>query len=86
MGSCMSDIRIRKTGEADILQTSDGRLTLSVPIQIRRRNARNSVPGWTVRNVEPQFKQQGTLELKLIRVLRDADTVQKPLNAKARED
>ena len=28
----MSDIRIQKTGEPDILQTSDGRLTLSVPI------------------------------------------------------
>ncbi|PIV72216.1 MAG: LacI family transcriptional regulator, partial [Rhodocyclales bacterium CG17_big_fil_post_rev_8_21_14_2_50_68_7] len=26
----MSDIRIQKTGEPDILQTSDGRLTLSV--------------------------------------------------------
>ena len=27
----MSDIRIQKTGEPDILQTSDGRLTLSMP-------------------------------------------------------
>lgn len=34
----MSDIRIQKTGEPDILQTSDGRLTLSVPIQIKRRS------------------------------------------------
>ena len=39
----MSDIRIQKTGEPDILQTSDGRLTLSVPIQIKRRNGRKLV-------------------------------------------
>ena len=36
----MSDIPIQKTGEPDILQTSDGRLTLSVPIQIKRRSGR----------------------------------------------
>ncbi|MFN3714712.1 MAG: LacI family transcriptional regulator [Alcanivoracaceae bacterium] len=34
----MSDIRIQKTGEPGILQTSDGRLPLSVPIQIKRRS------------------------------------------------
>ena len=39
----MSDIRIQKTGEPDILQTSDGRLTLSVPIQIKRRSGRKLV-------------------------------------------
>ncbi len=39
----MSDIRILKTGEPDILQTSDGRLTLSVPIQIKRRSGRKRV-------------------------------------------
>ena len=39
----MSDIRILKTGEPDILQTSDGRLTLSVPIQIKRRSGRKLV-------------------------------------------
>lgn len=37
-------------------------------------------------NVEPQVEQQGTLEQKLIRVLRDADTVQQPLNRIAREN
>jgi hypothetical protein len=31
------------TGEPDILQTSDGRLTLSVPIQIKRRSGRKLV-------------------------------------------
>lgn len=30
-------------GEPDILQTSDGRLTLSVPIQIKRRSGRKLV-------------------------------------------
>ena len=39
----MSEIRIQKTGEADILQTSDGRLTLSVPIQIKRRSGRKLI-------------------------------------------
>lgn len=39
----MSDIRIQKTGEPDILQTSDGGLTLSVPIQIKRRSGRKLV-------------------------------------------
>lgn len=39
----MSDIRIQKTGEPDILQASDGRLTLSVPIQIKRRSGRQLV-------------------------------------------
>ena len=31
----MSDIRVQKAGEPDVLQTSDGRLTLSVPILLR---------------------------------------------------
>jgi len=35
----MSDIRIQKAGEPDILQMSDGRLPLSVPIQIKRCTA-----------------------------------------------
>lgn len=36
-------IRIQKTGEPDILQTSDGRLPLSVPIQNKRRSGRKLV-------------------------------------------
>jgi hypothetical protein len=39
----MSDIKIHKTGEPDILQASDGRLTLSIPIQIKRRSGRKLV-------------------------------------------
>ena len=39
----MSDIRIQKTGEPDIVEASDGRLTLSVSIQIKRRSGRKLV-------------------------------------------
>ena len=39
----MSDIRIQKTGEPDVIEASDGRLTLSVPIQIKRRSGRKLV-------------------------------------------
>lgn len=48
----MSDIRIQKTGEPDVIEASDGRLTLSVPIQIKRRSGRKLVTlpnGETVR-------------------------------------
>ena len=34
----MSEIRIQKTGEPDVIEASDVRLTLSVPIQIKRRS------------------------------------------------
>lgn len=39
----MSEIRIQKTGEPDIIEASDGRLTLSIPIQIKRRSGRKLV-------------------------------------------
>ena len=39
----MSDIKIQKTGEPDVIEASDGRLTLSVPIQIKRRSGRKLV-------------------------------------------
>jgi hypothetical protein len=39
----MSRIRIHKTGAADASAYSDGRLTLSVPIQIKRRSGRKLV-------------------------------------------
>lgn len=39
----MSEIRIQKTGEPDVIEASDGRLTLSVPIQIKRRSGRKLV-------------------------------------------
>lgn len=39
----MSEIRIQKTGEPDVIEASDGRLTLTVPIQIKRRSGRKQV-------------------------------------------
>lgn len=39
----MSEIRIQRTGEPDVIEASDGRLTLSVPIQIKRRSGRKLV-------------------------------------------
>ena len=39
----MSEIRIQKTGEPDVIEASDDRLTLSVPIQIKRRSGRKLV-------------------------------------------
>jgi hypothetical protein len=39
----MNGIRIRKTGAPDVVVASDGRLTLSVPIQIKRRSGRKLV-------------------------------------------
>ena len=38
-----SEIKIRCTGEADLIPSSDGRLTVSVPIKIRRRGGRKQV-------------------------------------------
>lgn len=39
----MSSIRIQKTSAADVIASSDGKLTLSVPIQIKRRSGRKLV-------------------------------------------
>ena len=39
----MSKLIIHKTSEPDILQSSDGKLTLSIPIQIKRRSGRKLV-------------------------------------------
>ena len=39
----MNEVRIHKTGEPDVIQSSDGRLTLSVPIQFKRRAGRKQV-------------------------------------------
>jgi hypothetical protein len=39
----MSAIRIHQTGQPDVVEASDGRLTLSIPIQIRRRSGRKLV-------------------------------------------
>jgi hypothetical protein len=39
----VSETRIHKTGEPEVVEASDGRLTLSVPIQIKRRSGRKLV-------------------------------------------
>jgi hypothetical protein len=39
----MSDIRIHRNGAPDVIASSDGRLTLSVPIQIQRCSGRKLV-------------------------------------------
>lgn len=39
----MSLTRINKTGELQVIPASDGRLTITVPIQIKRRNGRKLV-------------------------------------------
>ena len=36
----MSNIQIRKTGDPAVGASSDGKLTISVPIQIKRRSGR----------------------------------------------
>jgi hypothetical protein len=39
----MNGFRIRKTGAPDVIAASDGRLTLSMPIRIKRRSGRKLV-------------------------------------------
>lgn len=39
----MSGIKIQKTGNTEAMATSDGRLTLSIPIQIKRRSGSKKV-------------------------------------------
>lgn len=65
----MSGIRIQKTGAPDVLQTSDGRLTLSVPIQIKRRSGRRLVtlPNGETAPVRPWDVAPTPLQLALAR-------------------
>jgi hypothetical protein len=65
----MNEVRIHKTGEPEIIQSSDGRLTLSVPIQFKRRGGRKQV---TLPNGEPGLPRPWdtaatTLQLALAR-------------------
>lgn len=65
----MSEIRIQKTGEPDIIEASDGRLTLSVPIQIKRRSGRKLVtlPTGETAKVRPWDTAATPLQLALAR-------------------
>lgn len=65
----MSELRIHKAGEPDIIQASDGRLTLSVPIQIKRRSGRKLVtlPNGETANARPWDTAATPLQLALAR-------------------
>jgi hypothetical protein len=65
----MSDIRIQKTGEPDVIKASDGRLTLSVPIQIKRRSGRKLVtlPNGETAKARPWDTATTPLQLALAR-------------------
>jgi hypothetical protein len=65
----MSDIRILKTGEPDVLQSSDGKLTLSMPIRIKRRSGRKqiSLPNGETVPVRPWDVAPTSLQLALAR-------------------
>lgn len=65
----MRDIRIHKTGEPGILQASDGSLTLSVPIQIKRRSGRKLVtlPNGEIAKAQPWDTVATPLQLALAR-------------------
>ena len=65
----MSEIRIQKTGEPYVIEASDGRLTLSVPIQIKRRSGRKLVtlPNGETAKARPWDTATTPLQLALAR-------------------
>jgi hypothetical protein len=65
----MSEIRIQKTGEPDVIETSDGRLTVSVPIQFKRRSGRKLVtlPNGETARARPWDTAATPLQLALAR-------------------
>ena len=65
----MSEIRIQKTGKPDVIEASDGRLTLSVPIQIKRRSGRKLVtlPNGETAKARPWDTVTTPLQLALAR-------------------
>lgn len=65
----MSEIRIQKTSEPDVIAASDGRLTLSIPIQIKRRSGRKLVtlPSGETAPVRPWDVAPTTIQLALAR-------------------
>ena len=68
-GGSMSDTRIQQTGEPDVVEASDGRLTLSVPIQIKRRSGRKLVtlPNGEAEPARPWDTAPTPLQLALAR-------------------
>ena len=65
----MNGIRIRKTGAPDVIAASDGRLTLSMPIRIKRRSGRKLVtlPNGEAANPRPWDVEATPMQLALAR-------------------
>jgi hypothetical protein len=65
----MSEIRIQKTGKPEVIETSDGRVTLSVPIQFKRRSGRKLVtlPNGETTRARPWDTAATPLQLALAR-------------------
>ena len=65
----MNEVCILKTGEPEVIQSSDGRLTLSVPIQFKRRAGRKQVtlPNGEVGKPRPWDTAATALQLALAR-------------------
>jgi hypothetical protein len=65
----MNEVRIHKTGAPHVIQSSDGRLTLSVPIQIKRRSGRKLVtlPNGEAATPRPWDTAATSLQLALAR-------------------
>lgn len=65
----MSETLIHKTGTPDVIASSDGRLTLTVPIQIKRRSGRKLVtlPYGETANPRPWDIAATPLQLALAR-------------------
>jgi len=65
----MSDIRIVQTGESGVVEVSDGGLTLSVPIRIKRRSGRKLVtlPNGQAQPARPWDTEPTPLQLALVR-------------------
>ena len=61
----MSDIRIQKMGTPDVIEASDGRLTVSVPIQIKRRSGRKLVTLPNGETIKPRPWDTATTPLQL---------------------
>lgn len=65
----MNEVRITTTGATDVIPSSDGRLTLSIPIQIKRRSGRNLVtlPNGEIAKPRPWDTAATPLQLALAR-------------------
>ena len=65
----MNEIQIQLTGATDVMTTSDGRLTLSVPIQVKRRSGckRVLLPNGETAKPKPWNTKATPLQLALAR-------------------